>query len=356
MVITFSDKMYAQEIHVYLSSHNQAPYLQEYPLPMNKNILLSWPRPFDESPLQETFPNARFTKCALLDPGIEAAAAEAEIWVAGGPAILPNELAAASKLEWIQFFGSGLSPALFEPEFRDRNVLVTNAKGINLANMAEHAFAMMLAFARAIPQFSAAQAKSHWVDYNQFPPLFELEGQTIGIVGYGAIGEAVAKRARAMDMTVWAMRRTPTEADLQAVDQMFSPEELNAMLAGCDHVVLCAPLTDYTRGMIGEEQLAAMKPSARIYNIGRGPLINNDALVNALEKNLIAGAGLDVTDPEPLTADSPLWANPNVLITPHAAGITPKFFERTLAFVADQICRYEAGDMLKNIIDLQGGN
>lgn len=326
----------------------------EFAAEMSRNVLLSWPRPFDESPLRDAFPELNFTKCALGDPDIFKAAADADIWIAGGPAVTADELAAAQKLEWIQFFGAGLSPALFQPKFRDRGVLVSNAKGVNVINMGEHVIMMMLAFGRGLPTFAASQAKSHWVDYTDFPPLFELHGQTIGIVGFGAIGAAVAERARGMGMKVWATRRSPTSEDLQTVDKMFRTTELEDMLSGCDHVVLSAPLTDETRGMIGIAQFAAMKPESFIYNIGRGPLIDAEALIAALSEGQIAGAGLDVTHPEPLPPESPLWSMPNVIITPHAAGITPKFFERTLEYVADNMRRHLKGEQPVNVIDLHG--
>lgn len=321
---------------------------------MTKNILLSWPRPFDETPLRSAFPDLNFTKCALGNPEIFEVAGDADIWIAGGPAITAEELAAARKLEWIQFFGAGLSPALFQPQFRERGVLVSNAKGVNVINMAEHVIMMMLAFGRGLPTFATSQADSRWMDYTEFPTLFELHGQTVGIVGFGAIGTAVAERARAMGMKVWAMRRYPTAEDMEVADKVFQTSKLEEMLNGCDHLVLSAPLTDETRGMIGAEQFLAMKHSSFIYNIGRGQLIDSAAMIAALGEGQIAGAGLDVTHPEPLPPESPLWSMSNVIITPHAAGITPKFFERALDYVADNMRRYFKGEQPSNVIDLHG--
>lgn len=322
---------------------------------MNKKVLVSWPRPFDPSPLFDAFPDAQFKLCPLGEPGIFEAAADAQIWVAGGPALTSGELAAARNLEWVQLFGAGLSPAFFAAEFRNRGVLVSNARGVNVVNMAEHVMAYLFAFARALPQFAYAQAKRHWIPYTNIPALFEIHGQTIGIVGFGAIGRGVAARARAMGMRVWAIRRHPEEEDFALVDRMMPSDALHELLAAADHVVLTVPLDDSTRGMIGAKEFAAMKRGAYIHNVGRGTLIDSDALIKALADGHLGGAGLDVTDPEPLPPESPLWTLPNVIVTPHAAGITPEFFPRTLAFIVENMRRYVAGDPPENLIDLTGG-
>jgi phosphoglycerate dehydrogenase-like enzyme len=321
---------------------------------LSTKILISWPTPLDLSVLEAAASDAEFSYCALTDPAILTAVADIEIWIAGGPPVQPALLDAAKRLKWLQMFGAGLPPGIFRPEFRDRGVIVSNAKGVNVDCLADHAIMLIMAFARGLP--TLIRRYREWVLSDVITPkIFEVAGQTVGIVGYGAIGSAVAKRARGLGMTVWAIRRTPTEQDRTEVDRMMTPDHLPELLAAADHVVLSTPLTADTEGMIGEAQLALMKPSAHLYNIGRGKLVDQQALIDALNAGRIAGAGLDVTTPEPLPPDHPLWSMPNVLVTSHTAGMTPLFFPRVMDFIADNMSRYARGEMPVNGVDLTRG-
>ncbi|QLC26405.1 D-2-hydroxyacid dehydrogenase [Parasphingopyxis algicola] len=320
-----------------------------------KKVLVSWPEPIDLSVLHAAMPDAEFTFCPLDDPAICEALPETEIWVAGGPPVSDEQLDAAKKLKWIQMFGAGLPPGVFQKRFRERGFLLSNAKGVNIDNMAEHALMFILAFARGLPTLVRRQARHEWILQTHAPTLFELGTQTLGIVGYGAIGSAVARRARALGMKVWAVRRSPSDSDIGEVDRMLGREDLPELLASVDHVLLSVPLTPDTEGMMGADQFALMKPTAYFHNIGRGKLVDQDALLAALVDGRIAGAGLDVVTPEPLPADHPLWDAPNTLITGHLAGNTPEFFPRVMAYIAKNMRRYMAGEELAGRVDLSRG-
>jgi phosphoglycerate dehydrogenase-like enzyme len=212
---------------------------------------------------------------------------------------------------------------------------------------------MLLAFARRLPFAFRAQSRRQW-RAPEGDNTFELAGQTVLIVGVGAIGERTAELCRALGMRVLGVRRSP-ENGVSGVEHMFAPADLLEALPEADFVVLTVPLTEETRGLIGPEELRTMQPSAYLINIGRGGTVQTDALVQALQAGQIAGAGLDVTDPEPLPEDSPLWDMPNVIITAHYSGSTPKYDERAMQIFKDNLRRYLAGEELQNQVDIELG-
>jgi len=320
-----------------------------------EKVVFSWPEKISLDLLKASLPKCEVEYCALENPNIIDALERADIWIPGGPPIQPWMLAKANRLRWIQTLGVGLPGFFFEKEFRARGIKVSNARGVNITNLAEHALAMMLSFARGIPELTRRQSRSEWLYQTFAPPLFELEGQTLGILGYGAIGRAVARRAKAFGMTVWAMRRTPQSTDELEVDRILPPEALGEILRQSDQVLLALPATPETTHLIDRSALATMKPSAYIYNIARGSILDQDALIDALRAKSISGAGLDVTTPEPLPASSPLWGMPNVLITAHLAGTTPRFFDRVLVFIAENVRLYLSGKPVRNLVDLETG-
>lgn len=187
-----------------------------------------------------------------------------------------------------------------------------------------------------------------------WPPVFELGGQTLGVVGLGAIGDALAQRAYGVGMRVIATRRRPGDLPPH-VARVLAPDALPTLLAEADHVALCLPLTATTRGIVGAAELARMKRTAYVYNTGRGVLMDQDALIAALRGGAIAGAGLDVTTPEPLPADSALWDLPNVLITAHTSGATPRHWDRGLELILDNVRRLLADETLRNVYDPVAG-
>ncbi|NLX43819.1 MAG: D-2-hydroxyacid dehydrogenase, partial [Chloroflexi bacterium] len=199
-----------------------------------------------------------------------------------------------------------------------------------------------------------AQDRHQWKRGDSPHPIMELAGKTVLLIGVGAIGERTARLCSALGMKVIGLRRDPSRP-AEGVMRMVGPQDLDAVLPQADLVVLTAPLTPETVHMIGAPQLRLMKASACIFNIGRGGTIDQQALISALQRGEIAGAGLDVTDPEPLPADSLLWDLPNVLITGHYSGSTPHYEERALAIFEDNLARWVRGVPLRNQLDLRLG-
>ena len=263
-------------------------------------------------------------------------------------------LAAAPRLRWLQTSGAGVDRWPLA-ELAAREVIVTNASGIHAINMSEHVLAMMLAFARQLPRFARAQQAAHWGDDTIREHLFELSGQTVLVVGLGDVGLGVAARARCLGMHVLGSRRRSDQPQPSEVDEVMPTDRLADALGRADHVVVTVPLTEQTRGLIDAGMIAAMRPGAYLYNVGRGGTIDTDAVISALNDGRLGGAGLDVTDPEPLPADSPLWSMPNVIITAHTSGATPRYWDRGVALVEDNIRRFQAGEPLRNVVDVAAG-
>jgi phosphoglycerate dehydrogenase-like enzyme len=272
----------------------------------------------------------------------------------GGTSISAELLAAAPRLRWIQATSAGVEEFLI-PELRERSITLTNFSGVAAPNIAEHVLALVLAFARGLKPLLERQARRNWPEEDRTVPTFELSGQTLGVVGMGDIGDEVAKRAHALGMRVVASQRHEEEPPPYVERLLTGEDGLDALLPIADHVVLCLPLTAQTRHTISAAELARMQPSAYLYNIGRGDLIDQDALVEALSAGRIAGAGLDVATPEPLPPDSPLWDLANVIITDHTAGETPRYWDRGIELVVDNLRRFQAGEQLRNVVDTRAG-
>jgi phosphoglycerate dehydrogenase-like enzyme len=264
-----------------------------------------------------------------------------------------GELDAAIRLGWFQSIGAGVERLQLE-KFRDRGVIVTNTSGMHASNIAEHVLAMMLAFARRLPRVIRAQERAEWIDDFR-GEIFELGGQTLHVVGYGEIGRRLAHNARALGMRVTATRRQPGTLGDGIADDISGIDRLTEHIAVADHVAICLPQTSSTVGLFDAAMIGHMKQGAYIYNIGRGPIIDSNAMIGALTSGHLAGAGLDVTDPEPLPADSPLWQMPNVIITAHTAGSTPHFISRLTDIVIDNARRYRDGEPLRNVVDVEQG-
>ena len=268
--------------------------------------------------------------------------------------VLPDDIVArAGALRWLQLTSAGVDSLANHEVVRAPSVMVTTASGIHAAAISEYVVGAMISFAKNFTKSLRAQDERAWQPY--WPQ--ELEDATVGIIGLGAIGGRTAEVCRAMRMRVLAMRRScqrrmsGEEAGEAAVDEMFPPADLHALLAESDYVVLALPLTDESAGLIGEAELAAMKPNAVIVNIARGRVIDQDALVRALRNGGIAGAALDVTTPEPLPSDHELWGLSNVMITPHISGGTPRYMERAIDLFCDNLRRYVEGEPLRNVVD-----
>jgi phosphoglycerate dehydrogenase-like enzyme len=253
----------------------------------------------------------------------------------------------APKLAWVHSRNAGLDSFLF-PELVASQVTLTNGSGVFSAPLGEFALAAMLYFAKDFRRMIRNQVAAEWEPFD----VLRLAGQTVGIVGYGDIGREVAWRAHAMGMRVFALKRhPPAGSDLGPIEKMYATSELHEMIAACDYVVVAAPLTAETHHMIGEAEFAAMKPEAIIINVGRGPVIDEAAMIKALAAGRIKGAGLDVFEHEPLPAESPLYKMENVLVSPHCADNTPDWLDNAMKFFIAQFERFQKGEPLQNVVN-----
>ncbi len=275
---------------------------------------------------------------------------EIEIVAGGGPYA---PFVGGKNLRWIQQWGAGADWLDRAPEADRAAFTLTSVSGVHAIPISEHIFSFLLAFARQLPKAFRDQQKHEW-KHHGFNDVFELHGKTLLMVGVGAIGEQAARVSCAFGMRVIGVRRNP-EQPADCLAEIHAPEELPALLPQADFVVLTVPLTAETRGMIGERELRAMKPSAYLINIGRGPTVDQDALVRALRQGWIAGAGLDVADPEPLPPHSALWDMPNVIITAHYSGLTPRYNQRAIPIFLENLRRYLNGEPLQNEVDKELG-
>jgi phosphoglycerate dehydrogenase-like enzyme len=257
------------------------------------------------------------------------------------------------ELRWYQQWMAGSDWLARHPGAVDANFLLTNASGVHAVQISEHVLALLLAWVRRLPEVVRQQAEHVW----EPPPgesLRELYGSTLIMVGTGAIGARIARLAAALGMRVLAVRRDPS-TPVDGAEAVYGPGQLLEVLPEGDFVVLAAPLTAATRGMFGPPEFSAMKGSAFLVNVGRGGLVQQEALIDALRAKQIGGAGLDVFEPEPLPADSPLWSMPNVILTPHYAGASPRYYERAMAIFLDNLRRYRDGESLRNLVDKRAG-
>ncbi len=261
-----------------------------------------------------------------------------------------DQVPRAARLRWVHAGSAGVDH-LPLAELAAAGITLTNAKGLHDDAMAEHALALLLALVRHIPEAVRGQDRRAWRRYE--PDA--LAGSRLGILGYGAIGRAVALRARAFVGEIWAVHAHPRPDPLVA--RTFGParDELLTFLAGCAHMVAVLPSTPRTRGLLDAEALAALPRGARLINIGRGSLIVEEALDAALRSGHLGGAGLDCPPRDPLPPDSPLWTAPGVLITPHVGGLRPGTAARGMTLFAANLVRYCRGDPLENRVDLAAG-
>ncbi|MCU0502129.1 MAG: D-2-hydroxyacid dehydrogenase [Anaerolineae bacterium] len=300
--------------------------------------------------LQKAHPTIDFVHCA--DRGAVAAAiADADVYMGH----LSREVfLAARKLQWVQSPSSGVNYFLAIPELKDGPVILTGARGTHAASVAESAMAMILAITRGIVDSVQAQPQHKWVGSVR-QKLLELTDLKLGIIGLGAIGKALAKRAYAFDMHVTAVDMFPTNKP-DYVHELWGLDRQDELLADSDIVVVTIPWTAEVQGMIGAEQIALMKPSAMLVGISRGGIIDQKALAAALREKRIASAALDVFEPEPLPADSELWDIENLLIAPHIAGGTQYEGKYLLEIFGENLAKFVVGEFpLRNQINKQLG-
>ncbi|MBI1926286.1 D-2-hydroxyacid dehydrogenase [Candidatus Poribacteria bacterium] len=252
-------------------------------------------------------------------------------------------------MKWIQSSSAGMDSHLY-PSLRNSEVILTNAAGLYGSHVADQAFALLLGLARGIHHFARNQVKHEWHGAR----MIEIGGFTIGIVGMGGIGLHMARRAKGFEMYVLSVDAyRKDKPDL--VDELMPITQLPDLMRRSDVVMIACPLTPETRHLINAENLALMKPTAYFINVARGPIVDEPALIEVLKQGKIAGAGLDVTEVEPLSKDSPLWDMENVILTPHAAGGSQHRPRRTIEFFCDNLKRYMKGEPLKNVVNKQLG-
>ena len=279
--------------------------------------------------------------------------------------VLPKPEQAAN-LRWIQFHWAGMDHALDEPILQREGISVTSMSGASASQMAEHAVMMMLALGHHMPDAFAHQKRVEWPSgrWELFSPT-ELRSSTVGIIGYGSIGRQIARLLQTFGATVLATKRDilhPEDSGYvleglgdpggDFVNRLYPPQALQSMLKECDFVVVTLPRTKATRGILGAQELSALKPSAYLVDISRGDIIDHSALIPLLREHKIAGAALDVFSVEPLPADSPLWKLPNVILTPHIAGFSQHYDERAAALFMQNLRRYLEELPLYNQLDL----
>lgn len=308
---------------------------------------------------------------ARVSPEVLANVGDAEIYLGYG--IAPEILEAGETLEWVHSGAAGVGGSL-TPAMLESTVVFTNSAGVHAPPMAETVLAMLLHFGRGLDLAVEAKARSKWTKepyYTAGAPLGELSDATVGIIGFGGIGREVARRVASLGARVIAVKRTPGrpgEANLKAVagggvlgsriEMVWGDSGLDAVYRESDAIVVAAPDTPETRGMVDESAFRRMKEGAVLVNVARGRLVDEDALVRALEEGRIRGAGLDVFVEEPLPSDHPLWDLPNVVITPHVSAVTRGFWRRETDLILRNLDRYMKGDPVEaweNVVDKKAG-
>ena len=259
----------------------------------------------------------------------------------------PAQFSAAKKLKWVQVYSAGVENLRF-PEFTNSNVTLTNCKIIQGPEIADHAFALLLALTRDLHQIIPRKSTENLAG-NRYHPV-ELRGKTAVIVGVGGIGSQIAQRAHAFGMTVIGV--DPKEMPLNPyVSRMVPPDRIDTVLPLADVIFISAPHTPQSEGMIGPKQFEEMKPGAYFVAVSRGKVYNTGALVKALDSRRLSGAGLDVTDPEPLPMGHALWKFENVIITPHIAGQSDGIDARRMVLLKENILRFDRCEPLLNVVD-----
>lgn len=285
---------------------------------------------------------------------------DAEVWIGYG---FPRELLDAAlangerlQLRWIHSAAAGVR-SMLHPEIVASDVVITNSAGVHAEPIAESALGCILHFARGFDVAVRAQARAEW-DKTPFESragaVREIAGATLGIIGYGGIGRALARRAVALGMHVQA-HRTRQAADEDGVAMLHDDAGLEQLLRTSDYVVLALPSTDNTHHLIDAEKISWLKPDAVLVNVGRGDVIDEHALTSALQSRALRGAALDVFEVEPLPAESVLWGLPNVLILPHVSATTMRFWERQTELIVENVGRYLGGGRMRNEVDKEIG-
>lgn len=280
-----------------------------------------------------------------------AASADAILVWSGGRVLLQQVWAIAPRVRWVHTRAAGLDGLLF-PELIESPVPLTNGSGVFSRSLGEFVAAAVLYFAKDLRRMVRNQAAGRWEQFD----VEEVHGKTLGIVGYGDIGRAAAQRAKALGMRVIALRRQPEKSRGDSlIDEVFSPDRLLDLMGRSDYVVAAAPLTQDTKGLIGASAIGAMKPTGVLLNVGRGPVIDEAALIAALREGRIRGAALDVFDTEPLPDGHPYYGLENLLLSPHCADHTATWLEDAMRLFVRNLERFRNGDPLENAVQKRIG-
>ncbi len=281
--------------------------------------------------------------------------------------IMPKDLEErAPNLKWVQLLSAGADHAM--GSLQTSRITMTTASGIHATPIAEYTIASMLAFAHRFHLMIRSQQKHEWLRAGFPGTVEELNGKTLGVIGYGSIGRETARLAQALGMRVLALKRDPGNrrdegwcpaglGDPEGLipEKFFGPGQRQEILRESDYITVTLPGTKHTRQFIGATEIAAMRPGAYIVNIGRGEVIDERALIDALKAGKIGGAGLDVFEKEPLPKESPIWDLENVILTPHMSGANRGYMDKACALFADNLRRFSAGQPLLNVVDFQLG-
>ena len=318
---------------------------------MKPVLLVQGANDIDEVPGLHQLADQAEIRCAGDDEAFKNMLPGAEVMLGWNfrAASLREAWSQADSLRWIHWAGAGVDAAMFD-ELVDSEVLFTNARGVFDRPMAEWVLGMVIAFAKGFAETLASQAQSKW----NYRMSEKIQGKRALVVGVGSIGRETGRLLQAAGMEVEAMGRSARSGDAD-FGRIYAIDDLLSRLPHADYVVLITPLTEQTRGMFGVEAFSAMKPQARFINIGRGPLVDEEALLDALQHQRIAGAALDVFVEEPLPADSAFWTAPNCLVSPHMSGDYVEFETAMAEQFIDNWARFIAAETLHNLVDKRLG-
>lgn len=312
-------------------------------------------RSIDPAALRAVAAGATVVTAADLQGAISAAT-DADVIIGHNPEVCdPRILDGARELRWLASLSAGVELCTRVPALRERGVVMTNMRGVDSPVIAEHAIALMLALAHGLDRFAVDTSRAIWSRASAAAtPMQFLEGKTMLVSGLGGIGTEVARRAHGLGMRVVATRvgDGPRPAFVEHIGQ---PPELLALARQADVIVSAVPLTAETTGLYDARFFAALKPTAYFINVARGGSVVTDALVDALNEGRLAGAGLDVVDPEPLPPEHPLWKAPRVLLTPHISGRSDLPGEARGIVATENLRRYARGEAMLNVVDLERG-
>jgi phosphoglycerate dehydrogenase-like enzyme len=305
-----------------------------------------------ELAMLEALPDTTTIAVGSTPEAFERTAARADVILNEADAhVLEQVWRMAPRVRWVHSLSAGLDGMLF-PALVESPVPLTNARGVFSDALGEFAIGAVLYFAKDIRRLIRSQMAGVWDPFD----VAEIRGQSLGIVGYGDVGRAVASRAHALGMKVFALRRRPElSREDPCIERMFGPDQKHQMLAQSDYVVVTLPLTPESRGLIGERELVSMKPGSVLINIGRGPVVDEAALIQALKRKRIRGAALDVFDVEPLPPGHPFYRLDNVLLSPHSADNTAGWKKRSMQVFLENFERFQRGEPLVNVVNKQLG-